>query len=269
MSTQSLDNISSCYTLLGISPAASTAEIKKAYRAKLKAFHPDLNKKHETSEPMVHKLVQAFRTLMDPAIRRMHENMSTTAPFSYRDFLQEQTDPVSVTKLLFFDLLHGNEEAACELYVRSYQEGYILSRYLEREDYMDCGFMLAEELSFREQPVLAFLLLQDIIRLELAYPYFRHFFPDVLELMHTVIQVKMQQVPDDQVLAWVESILNLGLPAKDSAIWLKKAAELYLFRNQFERASFYVTECKRLFKNMTGLHDLQNKIDAHYAWRKR
>lgn len=52
------------YKLLEVSPVASGAEIKKAYRAKAKLYHPDVN-----SSPKAHELFilvnNAYETLMD------------------------------------------------------------------------------------------------------------------------------------------------------------------------------------------------------------
>ena len=63
------------YTLLGVSPGAATAEIKKAFRKKAYKVHPDTSPKgHGDSERFV-ELITAYQTLCDPVLRN-HYNLS-------------------------------------------------------------------------------------------------------------------------------------------------------------------------------------------------
>jgi len=248
------------YSLLGVRPEASQAEIKRAYRTKIKENHPDLTKSSENAGEKVREIIKAYRTLVDPELRRIHDMGLPVDRFSYRDFLKEQGGARNMACLIFFDLLHEREDEACKTYIDQLPLGFLLSRELEREDYMDCGFILAEELTLRNQPVLAFSLLQDIINLELGRPYFRHFFPEVLELMNRLIDERVRYSDDNTLIDWIESIVSAGLPSRESAIYLKKAAEIYLERNQMEKAVFYMEECRRLFKNLPGLSDLEKRL---------
>jgi DnaJ-domain-containing protein 1 len=63
------------YTLLGVSPGAATAEIKKAFRKKAYKVHPDTSSQgHGDSEKFV-ELNTAYQTLRDPVLRK-HYNLS-------------------------------------------------------------------------------------------------------------------------------------------------------------------------------------------------
>ena len=63
------------YTLLGVSPGAATAEIKKAFRKKAYEVHPDTSSQgHGDSEKFV-ELTRAYQTLCDPTLRK-HYNLS-------------------------------------------------------------------------------------------------------------------------------------------------------------------------------------------------
>ncbi|KAG6750495.1 hypothetical protein POTOM_044991 [Populus tomentosa] len=54
---------SSAYTVLGIKPGCSAAAIKAAFRAKVKQFHPDLNKDGKVSDLMIRRVIQAYEML--------------------------------------------------------------------------------------------------------------------------------------------------------------------------------------------------------------
>src|ERR1035437_1694921 len=102
------------YRLLGVGPAASPAELKKAFRRKVKEIHPDLHPGNPDISRRMHELVEAYSILVDPVLHdeyasalRRHRGEN---PFDYRSFLKAAGDPVSVAKLLFFDLLHDFEE---------------------------------------------------------------------------------------------------------------------------------------------------------------
>jgi hypothetical protein len=60
------------YNLLGVSPAADTSEIKKAFREKAYEVHPDTSAKgHGDSEKFV-ELNTAYQTLCDPVLREQY-----------------------------------------------------------------------------------------------------------------------------------------------------------------------------------------------------
>ena len=59
------------YEVLGLDPGATPGEVRRAYRRRLKATHPDVAT--EATEDDVRLVVEAFRTLSDPAGRRAYD----------------------------------------------------------------------------------------------------------------------------------------------------------------------------------------------------
>ncbi len=60
------------YTILGIPPTASAPEIKKAYKEKALKYHPDVY--HSENAIVAFQLLnEAYRTLVDPALRRRYD----------------------------------------------------------------------------------------------------------------------------------------------------------------------------------------------------
>lgn len=57
------------YEILGISPTATEAEIKKAYRIMALKYHPDKNPDNKEAEDMFKKVAEAYQILSDPQLR--------------------------------------------------------------------------------------------------------------------------------------------------------------------------------------------------------
>ena len=247
-------SVKDCCRVLGVDEDASIAEIKRAFREKAKRLHPDVSahgkkrkdKKEqrglplETSSEML-ELLEAYRTLSDPAIREQANaayppfrarGASNGGGFDYRLWLRSRKDPQSRAKLIFFDLLHGFEEEAVSAYLalKRGEAGFSLFDWLEREDFMDCGFILAEELDLRGELCETFALLAGIAACEYQKPYFRHFFPEALDFLRNVLRKMGQEAAqgcfhDSLALKCFERALELGLGAKDDAFILARMAE--------------------------------------------
>mgnify|MGYP006309984889 FL=1 len=137
------------YDLLEIDNLASLSAIKRAFRKKAKQLHPDLKNNEDSAEQM-RILIKAYEVPSNPLLREEYDKKNRIRRkkyhFDYRKFLKEQADDKSHSKLIFFDLLHSHENEALELYdLLVQQKDFDLSENLDREDLMDCAFLLAEE----------------------------------------------------------------------------------------------------------------------------
>jgi tetratricopeptide (TPR) repeat protein len=220
-------------------------------------------------------LIHAYETLSDiarraefdatySAFRKSRAGSDSVNGFDYRLWLMERTDKESRAKLIFFDLLHGLEDEAVAEYgqQRGSEGGFVLSRYFEREDFMDCGFILAEELSFRDGWYESFLLLSEVIRLEQAKPYFRHFFPDVLVFVRDIIRSHLVgKISDELALDCLETALELKLGKKEDANILKLMAFCYERIGDQHMARLCLAEALRLDSRLTGIRELQRKLE--------
>jgi len=62
------------YDVLGVSPDATEAEIKKAYRMKAKEHHPDKNINDPAASQKFQELAAAYETLSDPQLRHIYDS---------------------------------------------------------------------------------------------------------------------------------------------------------------------------------------------------
>ncbi|MCM1322175.1 MAG: J domain-containing protein [Bacteroides sp.] len=233
-----------CYAVLGVSRSASAAEIKHAYRTKAKLLHPDVAGNNFEKIEEFRKLVHAYEVLSDIRQRSIFDmsytvrggnehaghNRGGGQSFDYRAWLSSRDDDESRAKLIFFDLLHCREDDAVALFKKMNTEraDFSLSRWFTREDFMDYGFILAEELLIRGEYYDAVLLLEKIIFLENKYPYFRFFFPEVMKLASDALhRLSPEQIGEELALDAFERALDLGFPPKEDAFFLRRMAELY------------------------------------------
>lgn len=265
-----------CYEILGIPATASAAEIKRSYRRRAKELHPDipdtLRSSAERAERM-RELIKAYETLSDPerraefdalySVYRRSRGMDRHGGFDYRSWLMERTDQESRAKLIFFDLFHELEDEAVQEYRtrRGDSGGFVLSAHFAREDFMDCAFVLGEELVIREEYYEAFLLLEEVIAFERERAYFRHFFPEVLSVARGIVRNHLAgTLSDELALDCLESALELGFGKKDDAVILKLMAQCYERIGDIPTARVCLEEALRREPFLTGTRDLRRRL---------
>ncbi|MCL2139957.1 MAG: J domain-containing protein [Treponema sp.] len=203
------------YELLGVNRDASLNEIKKAFRKKAKRLHPDIAGKD--AEKMMRRLLIAYKTLSSEQRRfeydKMYAHFAYKNGFNYREWLREQEDdPVSQAKLIFYELLHLEEDEAIAIWRKNGGIGFPIEQYLGRGDWMDCCFFLAEELDRRLHCFEAIMLLIKIMREERRKPYFRLFAPEIEKFIIEIAQQRLRKQVDDEI--WnkcKEQLQDLGV----------------------------------------------------------
>ncbi len=73
------------YTSLGVSKAATEAEIKKAYKNKAMQYHPDKNAGDKSAEKKFKEINEAYQTLGDTSKRKNYDQFGSTEwnPFGW------------------------------------------------------------------------------------------------------------------------------------------------------------------------------------------
>lgn len=245
-----------CYKILGVRKDATAAEIKRAYRQKAKILHPDINRSESSAE--FQELVRAYEILSDQRQRSIFNDSFETrgtytknnvSSFDYYQWLSARTDEESRAKLIFFELMHEREDEAVMEFKRMNMEhaGFNLKHWFSREDFMDYGYILAEELTLRNEYYDAVLLLEQIIRMEYSYNYFRIFFPEVMEFTLSILRRNIYNTINDELALDVfERALDLGFPEKDNAFFLRVMSEIYEKMGDAQTAAICFEESLKL-----------------------
>ena len=227
-----------CYKILGVRNNATLSEIKKAYREKVKLLHPDITG-DSTQNEQFNNVVQAYRVLADARHRSLFDESyftkhrkggSQKSSFDYYKWLSERQDFESRAKFIFFTLMTQREDEAVAEFKRMQMNhhDFSLKDWFTREDFMDYGYILAEELVIRGEYYDAILLLEQIIKMEYSYQYFYIFFPEVLDFTLNILKHNIDTVLSDELALDVfERALELGFSKKDEKFFLTKMGEEY------------------------------------------
>jgi curved DNA-binding protein CbpA len=261
------------YEVLGIPAEAGSKEVKSSFRRLAKKHHPDTTAAAgqragaRASEAAIRLLLEAYRVLSDPERRRLYDRTlrrraAEEGGFDYRLFLKARpSDPESQAKLVVFDLLHGLEDEALEVYERSRSfDDFRLERYLERAEAMDAEFCVAEEYEKRERWVKAYSLYRRLIEMEAEKPCFRYFFEVVAMQFRTLVLTKLQRALDDEDYSdRLEEAASLELPRRDRAQFLRKKGEVQLREGDIAGAADSLRRAAELEPRLAGLSALRRR----------
>ncbi len=245
------------YKVLGVRPNATLAEIKRAYREKAKLLHPDLSG-DATRRDEFNEVVQAYRVLSDARQRsifdesffiKIKRSYKSADTFNYYDWLKAREDEESRAKLIFYTLMHQKEDEAVAEFKRmqTSHADFSLKKWFTREDFMDYGYILAEELVIRGEYYDAILLLEQIIQMEYSYQYFYIFFPEVIDFTLNILKHNIDGVISDELaLDAYERALDFNLGSKNDAFFLRKMSEEYHRLGDLSTSEICLRESEKL-----------------------
>ena len=216
------------YDLLGVKQGTSSVEIKKAFREKAKQLHPDIA--GAAAAEAMRKLLSAYEILSNPERRfaydKAYSRFVEKSGFDYRTWLREQDDPECQAKLIFYQLLHLEEDQAITIWRKNGGLNFALNKYMDREDWMDCQFILAEELDKRGFAYEAFKLLADILAEERRRPYFKLFTIEIENLIKALVRYRLKPLVDEETwLDCMEIMVSLNFSARDENRFLRSIAD--------------------------------------------
>jgi len=251
------------YAILGLKPNCGRTEVRRAYRAKAKEVHPDMSGEEGTARFLA--LKEAYEVLAGKATREAYDltwratrKKGKVTDWDYRDFLSgKKDDPESLARLICYDLLHDLDGEAVELYDEAQTGGFFsLRKYLEREDFMDYAFMLAEAYLEQDALVKAYRLFRGIAELEEEDPYFKHFYVEVLDRMAAIVRHSLPDDPDNRLrMAFVTDLVKLSYHPREEARLRKLLSELLAAEGRDEDAAREIFRAYELAPRLPGLEE--------------
>ncbi|MDR3019963.1 MAG: J domain-containing protein [Treponema sp.] len=176
------------------------------------------------------KLISAYEVLINPERRfeydKAYARFVKKNEFNYRAWLNEQDDPESQAKLIFYELLHLEEEQAISVWRKNGGLSFPLDKHMEREDWMDCQFILAEELDKRGFSFEAFKLMSAVLADERRRPYFKLFTVEIENYLKSLVKQRLKSQVDDEI--WIdclETMIGLDFPAQDQNRYRRSMAD--------------------------------------------
>src|SRR5919199_4568626 len=76
-----MQNFRNYYEILGVSPEASSEEIKKAFRRLALQYHPDVNPGDKAAEEKFKDISEAYEILSDPERRKKYDTFGSDWDF--------------------------------------------------------------------------------------------------------------------------------------------------------------------------------------------
>ena len=255
------------YQVLGVDPKDSQERIKRCFRQRAKELHPDLTAiDDDQAELRMRRLLDAYRVLSDLERRSEYDRLCGRTlrrrRFDYRSFLRSRADPVSLAKLVLYDLMRSRDRDA--LFTLGQLESNIdtdLASLLDYDDFMDCAYLLAEALERDGEYGKACEYYLRVYQAEATRPYFRHFITEVVERMRKVACFKMAgtAAPVDSV-RWIEELIDLNLSDRESAFFCKRIAEIYSDVGELDVARRYLERALTLDEGLVGIKKLKERI---------
>ncbi|AEF81935.1 J domain-containing protein [Leadbettera azotonutricia] len=253
------------YTLLGVSQNATAQDIKKAFRERAKRLHPDIA--GDNAVEGMRRLLAAYEILSDRDRRfeydRAYSRFNRTYHFDYRSFLKEQgNDPASKAKLVFFELLHMEEDTALSIWEEQGGLDFPMEKYIDREDWMDCVYIMAEELARRDRYYEAFCLLLRLIREERRLPYFRHFAEDIENFLKEIVRLRLRpSVEPGTYVECLQMLLDLGFDSSYEARILRSMAEALIRMGELGTANKVLKEALKRDPGLPNTMQLKRKLN--------
>jgi len=261
MSTQQ----KSYYEILDVGRGASQAEIKQAFRRLAKRYHPDTNPKNEeTATKRLNEVITAYRVLSNERERARYDVMMRTNPGlnAQGSATRSRTVGDRVRRILT-DLLCGRGLRALATYDELREdENFDLAPHLDIRDYLDCVFLLAEQLERVGRYREAAEFYEDLYAREKDPPRHRYFFEEVKARIKKLYSRKLPRDARtaEEEISYYERILEFDVDRSEKAFLLKKIAEVYCRIGNVGKARDIFRQALRLKPGLKGTATIREKL---------
>ncbi len=271
------------YAVLKVLPQASMKEIRGAFKRLVLEAHPDKNPgRREWSERRIRELIAAFDVLGNEESRAAFDirrqaraadarNGASGAPPRKKaapaaePFYFRKKDPESRALLILHYLLHRKARPAV-LVLREMEDrlgGDFLRTYLDRDDYLDCLFLLAEFYTTKRDYLKAAEHLHRFYSHERLSKFPRHYIDEVVRLLKDLYLRKIPRSAGAEIaLEGLREAGEMRLTRAEEGLRLRKMAEIYFRTGDMKEARRAIDRAEKLFPLSKDMERIRKRIDA-------
>ena len=257
------------YDILDIQRGASQTEIKQAFRKMAKKYHPDTNPEdEERATQKLNEIITAYRVLSNERERARYDVMMRTNPTLEQRETSESASTAEKTDEILQDLLAGRGRKALETYDELREgEAFQLSDHLDIRDYLDCLFLLAEQLERVGRHSEATEFYEELYAREKEPPRYRYFLEEVKERIKKLYSRKLPREADSaqEEIACYRRILEFDVDRSEKAFLLKKIAEVYCRIGRERKAKQIFQQALDLKPGLKGTATIREKLGMEEA----
>lgn len=265
------------YDILEVHHEVSTEELKRSFRTLIKKYHPDIHGQNKLwAETKTKTIIQAYKTLSDSISREHYDRRykhilhthskqrprNKTEPAVASDDIQERV------RTILTDLLNGHVHHAIKNYERLLKDyaGIDFFSSLNKRDYIDCNFLLAEAYEKLKKHDMAIGLYEFILEKGKGNTHRNHLLHEVKERIRNIYCRNLaRHATPEKALGYYEKVLRLKLYKNENAFIYKKIAECYLKLHEYENALQQLNIALTLKPNLQGAHKLKTKLKQHLS----
>jgi curved DNA-binding protein CbpA len=260
------------YEILELSRDATREAVKTAFRTKAKKYHPDFHPdRNAWAHDRIQEVIRAYEVLFDDEKRAVYDRTLSRLEMrrgsAYRESLKKRgDDPAACCQLIFLDLLEGRGAHGLEGYerLRISRPSFSLKDAMPVRDYLDCGFLVAEEFERQHRPRAAFEHYREIYRQDRIHNYFRHFRAEILlRMRNLVLQFLEMEGHLAYALDGFSGELAAGLNRRERAFMYKKIAEHFSRLGEEGFARLNLIAALQLHPGIGGVKKIRYRLRAH------
>ena len=261
------------YEVLRVSPSATQNEIRSAFRRQVLEAHPDKNPQRRAwSEQRIRELIEAFDTIGEETSREafdrrhgVYRRARSRATRVQRPFFFDRKDSESRALLVLHYLLHEQPEEALQVLrdMESRMDREFLADLLDRKDYLDCLFLLAEYHLGRRQYREAEFRLRAFYLHDREARFRRHYFDEVVRRLKDLYLRKLPRHAEPaEVLARLRGVEELGLNPSEARLRFHVEAEACLKCGLDEAARSVLEDAREAFPGAKEVESIEAMIAA-------
>ena len=257
----SASGIADHYKVLGLKTNASAEDVKGAFRALAKKYHPDRNAgRPQWATTRMKCVIEANRVLSSSVLRQIYDRKHTL--HKKREEAQRLSkrrrnvdEIVLQAEEIVNGLLSGRKEEAIKTYEELQKKagGFDLSGHLELRDWVDGKFLIAEYYQERGKHKKALALYEDLYHSGAAQQRYDHLAHEVRDRIVRIYRRDLApSAPPDAAAKYYLSALRLESSRSQCAFLHKKIAECHLDMGDWQAACRQLQIALRLKPDLKG-----------------